>query len=149
MIQQPEEGDSPRINVGIVIGVVVVVLLLSVPAHCGGCVPPKEFPKHGFMDQKCRLGIRVKEDGLWWLLRPAKDGHVVSREAVDCSKAVYNPDGAYYYWPKSFNAEVWCPAYDNPEIARKLAMRNHGVEPDEPEKTQKGGSENGDEDQQH
>lgn len=116
----------------------LALLFFAGRASGAECNPPVEFPKNGFMDQDCRLGRRIKRDGIWWLERlDAKDLHVKSREAVDCSKAVYSPDGQYYYWPKSFNAYIWCPAYENPDIAAKLAMRKHGDKPDEKEKSAK------------
>jgi hypothetical protein len=131
------EGDSLNFSV---ILVAIVILLSAIPSHCAECNPPKEWPKGGFLDQNCRLGRRVKRDGLWWLERlDTKDLHVKSREAVDCNKAVYDPDGQYYYWPKSFNAQIWCPSDENPNIAQRELQRKLGS--NEPTKEAKHGSD--------
>lgn len=116
----------------------LLLVLVASTAFGAECNPPVEWPKGGFMDQDCRLGRRIKENGIWFLERlDPKTLKVKSREAVDCNKAVYNPDGAYYYWPKSFNAEIWCPAYENPEIAEKERIRKLGFDPEEKTKEAK------------
>lgn len=107
-------------------------MFFTIPAWCGGCEPPKgrPFPRWLVLDQSCHMfRIEKQAHGFWVLERLNSDYSVRSREAVDCSKAVYE-DGSYFYWPKSFNGRIWCPAYANPEIARKLALRKQGIVPE-------------------
>lgn len=100
----------------------ILLALSAAPAFAGGCPAPKELAKGMGLDQSCKLYRIVEEDKDRYVLTYKKDGSVKKREKVDCSKAVYDPDGSFNFWPKTASIRVWCSAYDNPEIARRLAQ---------------------------
>ncbi len=109
--------------------IAAAVFLFTTPAWCAHeCEPPKgAYPRWLAFDQACNMYRIEKINDVYFIERLNKDYSVKSREVVDCSKAVYDPDGSYYYWPKSIVGYIWCPAYSNPEIARKLALRKKGL----------------------
>jgi len=102
--------------------IVVVFALCTIPAFAGGCPAPKELAKDMGLDQSCKLFRIVEEGKDKYVLTYKKDGRVKKKEKVDCSKAVYDPDGSFNFYPRSIDARIWCPAYDNPEIAHRLAQ---------------------------
>ncbi len=82
-----------------------MMLVPSLTLQAGECKQVK-LNKHEAVDRDCKL-FRINKG----FVELRKHGDWEPIEKIDCSKAVLDPDGAWYYYSKVVNARFECKLY--------------------------------------